>query len=314
VHDELSIIAPVVGGKVGGPFEERTVRIKGASLRYFLGGEGEPIVLVHGLGGGAANWVELAPELAPRRRVLVPDLPGHGGSEPLPAAPTLAAYADRIVLLMEREGMVPAPIVGHSFGGTVALRAAIRWPDAVTGVVLAAGAGISSGRRLAQALLTAAGLVRPGRIAARWRRYIAGSAVARQLVFGGWGVADPRSFPARAVEGFLAPQELHTDTWSAGRALIHEDPRTALDRVRCPCLVLWGAGDAMVPLSDGFEYARRLRAPLRVIADCGHLLIAERPDACLDAIEAFADALEQRATDRGPKVHEASAGERRAQG
>jgi pimeloyl-ACP methyl ester carboxylesterase len=42
-----------------------------------------------------------------------------------------------------------------------------------------------------------------------------------------------------------------------------------------------------VPVADAFEYARRLRAPLRVIADCGHLLIAERADACADAIETF---------------------------
>ena len=271
-------------GKLIGPFEVRVVRVRGVRLRYFVGGTGEPLVLVHGLGGGAANWVELAPELARRRRVLVPDLPGHGGSEPLPAAPSLAAYADRVVGLMEREATAPAPIVGHSFGGTVALRAAIRRPDAVSGVVLAAGAGISSSRRRAQAMVAAAGLVRPGRIAARLRRQIASSPAARRLVFGGWGVSDPTSFPSRAVEGFLAPQQLHTDTWSAGRALVHEDPRTHLDRVRCPSLVLWGARDAMVPVADGFEYARRLGAPLRVIADCGHLLIAERPDACLDAI------------------------------
>jgi pimeloyl-ACP methyl ester carboxylesterase len=42
-----------------------------------------------------------------------------------------------------------------------------------------------------------------------------------------------------------------------------------------------------VGIADAFEYARRLRAKLRVITDCGHLLIGERPDACLDAIEAF---------------------------
>ncbi len=64
--------------------------------------------------------------------------------------------------------------------------------------------------------------------------------------------------------------------------------------MRCPCLVLWGARDAMVPVADGFEYARRLRAPLRVIASCGHLLIAERPDACLDAIESFLDTVGRR--------------------
>ncbi len=78
--------------------------MKGARLRYFTAGEGEPLVLVHGLGGAAANWVELAPALARRRRVLVPDLPGHGASDPAPAAPNLAAYADRLALVIEGEG------------------------------------------------------------------------------------------------------------------------------------------------------------------------------------------------------------------
>ena len=57
--------------------------------------------------------------------------------------------------------------------------------------------------------------------------------------------------------------------------------------MRCPVLVLWGARDRQVPLEDGFEYARRLGAPLRVIADCGHLLIGERPDVCARAVLEF---------------------------
>jgi pimeloyl-ACP methyl ester carboxylesterase len=77
----------------------------------------------------------------------------------------------------------------------------------------------------------------------------------------------------------------------AGRALLVSDPRTELDRVMCPCLCLWGASDHWVRLEDGVEYARRLRAPLRTIAGCGHLLIGERPDACLAAIREFVDSL-----------------------
>jgi 3-oxoadipate enol-lactonase len=274
-------------------FEERVADAKGVMMRYFVRGEGRPLVLVHGLGGGAANWVELAPLLAERRRVLVPDLPGHGGSSPLPAAPNLAAFADRVALVMEREGMAPAPVVGHSFGGTIALRLAIRRPDVVSGVVLASAAGISSASRLARAVVAVIGLVRPGRVAARARVQIARTPPLRYAAFGRWGAADPAALSAAAVEGFLEPQLLHTDTRSAGRALGQEDLRTELDRVRCPCLALWGARDAMVPLADGFEYARRLRAPIRVIAGCGHLLIGERPDACLDAIESFLDRIRE---------------------
>ena len=110
-------------------FEERFAEVRGCRLRYLVCGEGEPLVLVHGLGGAASNWLALAPLLLPGRRLLVPELPGHGGSEPLPAAPNLNAYADRLAALAEREGFFPAAVVGHSLGGAIALRLAIRRPE-----------------------------------------------------------------------------------------------------------------------------------------------------------------------------------------
>lgn len=272
-----------------GDFEERFAELSGVRLRYFVAGAGRPLVLVHGLGGGAANWSSLAPALARTRRVLVPDLPGHAGSGPFPERPELDDYARVLAALAEHEGMLPADFVGHSFGGSTSLRVAIARPDAVRSIVLAAAAGISSSRRLAQVTLPLFGASRPGRVLTPFRGRIAARPVLRYGVFSWWGAADPPAMSTQAVEGFLAPYSLHVDTLSAGLALLREDPRAQLDRVRCPVLVLWGARDHQVGIADAFEYARRLRAQLRVIADCGHLLIGERADACLDAIESFLD-------------------------
>ncbi len=268
-------------------FEERFAAVRGSRLRYLVCGEGEPFVLVHGLGGAAANWLALAPLLLRGRRLLVPELPGHGGSEPLPAAPNLNAYADSLAALVEREGLFPAAVVGHSLGGAIALRLAIRRPDDVGRLVLAGAAGISSGTRSARYALTITGILKPGRRIAPHRRLVARSPVLKNLVFGRWGAADPQALPGDVVEAFLSGPARHTDTFSAAKALMKDDPRADLDRVRCPSLVLWGARDNQLPISDAFDYARRLRGRLRVIADCGHLLIGERPDACADAIESF---------------------------
>jgi pimeloyl-ACP methyl ester carboxylesterase len=270
-------------------FDLRELPSRGTRLRYFVGGEGPPVVLIHGLGGAASNWRELAPLLAERRRVLIPELPGHGGSSPLPAAATLAAYADRAIAVAEHEQMLPAPLVGHSLGGLVVLRAAIRRPDAVTAVVLAGAAGIASATRRARVALRILGLLQPGRRIAPHRRRFARSRPLRYVAFWPWGASDPAALPPSAAEGFLAGPLLHTDTVNAARALVADDPRPDLHALSCPALVLWGARDTQLPVDDAFDYARRLRAPLRVIPDCGHLLIGERPDACLDAIAWFFD-------------------------
>ena len=269
--------------------EERTAEVKDVRLRYYVGGQGPPLILVHGLAGAASNWVELAPRLVRRFRLLVPDLPGHAGSTPLPAAATLDPYADRLARLALLEGMERAAVVGHSMGGLVGVRLALNFPEHVRALVLTAAAGIRSSTPEAERFLTLAALLRPSRRYSRHRNAIARSRVLRNLVFGYFGASDPAAMTDSAVDGFLAGLGVHSDTPSARRALVQDDPRLDLERVRCPVFLLWGARDNQIRVQDAFEYARRLRAPLRLIADCGHLLIGERPDACADAIEGFLD-------------------------
>src|SRR3954453_11018830 len=153
-------------------------------MRYFVAGEGPPLVLVHGLGGAASNWTELAPLLLPRHRLLVPDLPGHGGSTALPAVSGLEPFADRVALVAEREGMLPAPVIGHSLGGMVVLRLALRRPDDVSAIVLAGAAGLSIGNVWGRKLLTVFTLVRKGRLAAWSRGLVSRSPLLRRLVLG----------------------------------------------------------------------------------------------------------------------------------
>src|SRR5437867_3715015 len=207
-------------------------------MRYFVGGSGPPIVLVHGLGGAASNWTELAPLLSRHHRLLVPDLPGHAGSSALPAVSGLEPYADRVALLAEREEMLPAPVVGHSLGGMVVLRLALRRPGDVKAVVLAGAAGLSIGNVFGRQVLSLFTVVRPGRIAARYRDWVARSPHLRRFVFGFVSVADPIALSNEAVEGFLAAHLLHTDVDGAWQALRVDDPPQELEAIRCPVLVL----------------------------------------------------------------------------
>ena len=65
--------------------------------------------------------------------------------------------------------------------------------------------------------------------------------------------------------GWLASTRQHSDTATAGKALVQHDPRYDLERISCPALVVWGSRDRLISVEDGFEFARRLRAPIRVV-------------------------------------------------
>jgi pimeloyl-ACP methyl ester carboxylesterase len=269
------------------PLEERFAEVRGVRVRSLVGGEGPPLVLVHGLGGCAENWAPLAPLLAPSHRLLVIDLPGHGRSAPLAGLEGLAELAEIVAEVAAAEGMPRAAYFGHSLGGVVALRLALRRPEAVTKLVLAAPAGISSSLPLARLIVRATMRVQPGRLVAPFRHRLASRSWYRTALFRGVFVSDAAALSEGAVVGFLEGPPHHVDPRSAARALGLDDPRAELGAVQAPVLLLWGARDRQLPLTDAFDYARRLRARLRVVADCGHLVIGERPDACADAVLDF---------------------------
>ena len=258
-----------------------------------MGGEGPPLVIVHGLGGAAVNFTELAPILAGSRRVLIPDLPGHGRSQPLKYVDGLTTYAEHVAAVADLEEMFPAPVIGYSMGGVIALRLAVERPNNVPALALVAAAGIVSVTRRAEIWLAATGTVRPAQVMTRFRGTFARRPRLRWLPFGAWGAVDPPGLSPESVLGFLEGPSQHTDVGAAGRALLTDDPRPDLDRVRCPVFLLWGARDRLVPLEDGFEYARRLRAPIRTLPAAGHLLVGEQPQACAEILLEFLDGVGQ---------------------
>ena len=270
-------------------FRPHFAEIDGVRTRYFLGGEGAPLTMVHGLGGAAVNFTKLAPILARKRRVLIPDLPGHGLSEPFEHVDGIATYSRHVHRVAELEGMLPGAVLGYSMGGVVALRLAVEEPEDVTALALVAPAGIVSTTRRAEIWLVVTGALRPAQVMTRFRGTFARRPRLRWLPFGLWGAADPEALDPDAVIGFLEGPSQHTDVGSAGRALVRDDPRPDLDRVRCPAFLLWGSRDRLVPVGDGFEYARRLHAPIRVLPAAGHLIVGELPELCADVLEDFLD-------------------------
>ena len=136
-------------------FEPRVLDVRATRLRYAVGGApGPPVVLVHGFAGAASNFALLAPLLARERRVIVPDLPGHGGSAPLPAAPSLAPSPTASRRSSSTSGWALRRSSATRWAGSSRCGSPSARPELVERVVLAAAAGISTTRRVAEVFLS----------------------------------------------------------------------------------------------------------------------------------------------------------------
>jgi pimeloyl-ACP methyl ester carboxylesterase len=170
----------------------------GISIHYYTGGEGEPLLLLHGLAGASGNWVELLPDLLQRHRVIAVDLPGHAGSAKAPRGTSMDDFAAVAAGVLEAEVERPALVAGHSLGGLVALRLARARPELVCGLLLVSPAGIRTTTRLTRSLVLASTTVRPGRWVAPLRHRYAGRAWYRRA-FSPWFVSDATTVSERAT-------------------------------------------------------------------------------------------------------------------
>src|SRR5438067_7498385 len=111
------------------------LRIGDRLMRLRDEGEGPktPVVLVHGAGSSSVVWMDAVRRIAPRRRVIAPDLPGHGQSDRWHPPPevSIAMYRDAVGTICAQIKIPKVILVGHSMGALVALGAAAAWPERV---------------------------------------------------------------------------------------------------------------------------------------------------------------------------------------
>lgn len=114
------------------------VSINGMKFYYQQAGSGPDVVLLHGVTGNMAIWplINLMPALASDFRVTAYDLRGHGYSDTPPSGYTSADMACDLIAIQRALGLGPMYVLGHSFGGVVALHTAILHPDSIAGLIL----------------------------------------------------------------------------------------------------------------------------------------------------------------------------------
>lgn len=242
-----------------------------------VSGAGRPLVLLHSLLADAASFDRVAPALAQGFRVLVPDLPGFGGSAPAPGG--LDAVADRIAeAVREAAGGAQAAGLGNGYGGFVLLLCALRHPGLFDRLILAdCGACFSEpGRDAFRGMARAAG--------ERGLAAIADTAMRRLFA-----PAFQAAHPALMAERRAAFLRTDPDVFQAAcAALAGLDLRERLSAMRIPALVLVGEHDEATPPAMARELAAGLPdARFVMLADCAHVPQLQAPEAFIDAVLGF---------------------------
>jgi pimeloyl-ACP methyl ester carboxylesterase len=259
----------------------RTATVRGTTLHFHEGGEGEPLVLLHGGGPGASGWSNFGGNvatLAKRFRVIVPDQPGYGQSDKPDFDGDYWAFAARCIAdLLGTLGVDRAHFVGNSLGGGTTVRIALDHPDRIDRMILMGPAGVSvnvvtphpsEGLKILSSFYDGEGPSRE-RMAAFIRMMVYDPAmVTDELITERLEAAidpDARQGAMRAVRSIMMSPE--AQLWQRLGEVQHET------------LLVWGRDDRVVPMDGGlFALQRMPNADLHVFSRCGHWAQAERRD------------------------------------
>lgn len=272
----------------GTPVTERRHELAGVSTAVLEGGAGPPLVLLHGPGEYAAKWVRVIPDLVATHRVIAPDLPGHGTSEPtggpLDAERALAWLGE----LIERTCPTPPTLVGQILGGALAARFAAEHGSRLDRLVLVDSLGLAPfepapefGRALTEFIERPTGDTHDR----LWQRCAFDLDSLRERMGERWDALRAYNLDRAGRPSLQAAQR---DLM--GQLGMPAIPPATLERIRVPTTLIWGRHDLATPLEVAEAASARYGWPLHVIEDAADDPPLERPEPFLEALrDALAD-------------------------
>jgi pimeloyl-ACP methyl ester carboxylesterase len=239
-------------------------------------GDGEPLVLLHGVGANRSIWQHAASQLARGRLVLAPDLPGFGASPPTGDGFDLNLTADAVADAIVSRGAHPFDLVGNSLGGAVAAVLACRRPELVRRLVLVAPAGFNPHPRRLSELAGHVG----GSVTSLRRVFgtpLVANGIARRVLL--WGsVAAPQRMAPSDARTMLQGSKGSSRIGAGIAAVLMSDLRADLAASKVPLGLIWGEHDRIVPIG-ALSAIRAVRpdAIAETLPDAAHVPQIEHP-------------------------------------
>ncbi|HZI12648.1 MAG TPA: alpha/beta hydrolase [Myxococcus sp.] len=288
----------------------QTVDLGGPVHYVEFGGEGPPIVLVHGLGGSHVNWAAVGERFTPYGRVLAVDLVGFGRTPPVGRSAGVEVNDQLLERFLREVAGAPAVLMGNSMGGFLSLRAAARTPERVRALVLVNPAqphvkGVARDPEVVRRFTLAAVPLLGEFLAARKARQLGARGLTEDLLK--LCCRDTGTVSKELVEAHVAlsTERLATMPWSsaayleAARSLLRalrrsEDFARDAKAVRCPTMLVHGVHDRLVRFGCS-EALAKLRPDWRfeVFSDAGHVPMMEDPEGFTSRVGTWLQELSQ---------------------
>ncbi len=248
-----------------------------AHITYRAEGSGPALVLVHGVGPGAAMWDALVGRFTDRCTVVLPDLAGSDPVEDDGSPLTVEALAAQLIAVIEDTGAAPVNLLGFSMGAPVAAAAAALRPDLVRRLMPVAGFAHGGDRYLRQLVDAWFALTgEPG-------------GFGRLGTLTAYSPAFLNTMAPEAIEqlhGFMQPTDGRLRQLDLLRRL---DIRDLLPKIEAPTLVVGCTQDRTVPVENHREVAAAIAGSEYTELDSGHVVMMERPDEFVDLVRDFFD-------------------------
>jgi abhydrolase domain-containing protein 6 len=257
------------------------VEVAGANWQYAEGGQGETVLLVHGMAGSKENWMLLAAQLTDRYRVIAPDQAGFGGSEPaLDADYRISSQVDRLHAFADALKLERFHLVGHSMGGHSAGVFAARFPERVQSLTLMNAAGVP---------------FKPNAFRARIEQGenpFATESIEKFDAFMRMTFERPPFAPRRFRQVYAERNAARAALWNQIlRRVSSEKSRYFLQQklpdIKAPTLVLWCDRDQLLDVSSVDAFRSGLpAATINIFKGCGHMPMMEFPELTAAALVA----------------------------
>lgn len=264
------------------PVRERRLQLAGISTAVLEGGEGSPIILLHGPGAYAAHWLGVMPGLAKSYRVIAPDLPGHGASAVADGALDASRVLRWLGELIDQTCSAAPVLVGQLLGGAIALRFAIEHDDRLSYLVLVDTFGLAPFQpapEFAQALMQFQTEPNPSTHDGLWRYCAFDFDRLRSRMGNRWEPFAAYNLERARTPELQAAMQALMETFGFPGIAPEE-----LARIKAPASLIWGRHDKATPLAVAETASKRYGWPLQVIENANDDPPVEQPEALLQAL------------------------------